>query len=105
VFGLSVVLLLFLLQEIHVCLQLLAPAISLARGGFSMGAVAAHSIINPDLLQQPGFKETYADFETRPRIGDMFQNTDLAATLHQVLPASAVWHACLLILPHCCLFR
>ena len=65
----------------------------MARGGFSMGDVAAHSIVNPDLLQQPGFKETYAAFETRPRIGDMFQNTDLAATLHQVLPASAVWHA------------
>jgi gamma-glutamyltranspeptidase len=74
---------------------LLAPAISLARDGFSMGAVATHSIINNDLLHQPGFKETYVDPVTPPpQIGDAFKNRDLAATLHQVpLP-----HDC------CCVF-
>lgn len=50
-----------------------------------MGAVATHSIINPDLLQQPGFKETYVDPVTPPpQIGGVFKNRDLAATLHQV---------------------
>ena len=49
-----------------------------------MGAVAAHSIINSDLLQQPGFKETYAKFTSPPQIGDVFKNRDLAATLQQV---------------------
>jgi gamma-glutamyltranspeptidase/glutathione hydrolase len=49
-----------------------------------MGAVAAHSIINSDLLQQPGFKETYANFTSPPQIGDVFKNRDLAATLQQV---------------------
>jgi hypothetical protein len=58
----------------------------------------------PRLTAAARLQRNYAAFAAWPRICDMFQNSDSAATLYQVLPALAAWHACLLQ-PHCCLFR
>ena len=69
--------------------DLLAPAISLAKGGYRVSPAEARAIPREEALleQAPGFSETFRKGGERPKEGDMRHPTALAATLAQLAHA------------------
>jgi len=64
--------------------RLLAPAIYYAQNGFPLAERNARYWITKKLLDQPGYKETYAIWPEPPKPGDLFKNPALANSLRQI---------------------
>ena len=64
--------------------ELLAPAILHAEEGFPLSLVSARSLINQRLLNQPGFRETYATLGEQPQTGELFKNPALGESLRMI---------------------
>lgn len=64
--------------------ELLAYTISYAEDGFPLSVVSAKSLVNNELIKQPGFRETYVTAGEKPVYGDWFKNPGLAESLRMV---------------------
>ena len=64
--------------------QTLAPAIYYAQNGFPLAERNARYWLAKRLLNQPGYRETYAPSGEAPKVGDLFRNPALANSLRQV---------------------
>lgn len=64
--------------------HLLAPAIYYAEQGFPLSVVSARSIVQPAMMKQPGYKETYTTAGEKPAYGDTFKNPGLANSLRLI---------------------
>ncbi|MCX6592951.1 MAG: gamma-glutamyltransferase [Acidobacteria bacterium] len=64
--------------------EILAPAILHAEQGFPVSVVTARSLVNPRLMKQPGFKETYLAAGEKPTPGDTFKNPALGESLRML---------------------
>ena len=64
--------------------QLLAPAIYYAQNGFPLAERNARYWLDKNLLDQPGYKETYDIWPAAPKPGDLFRNPALAYSLKQI---------------------
>ncbi len=64
--------------------QLLAPAIFYAENGFPLAERNAKSWVNKKLLDQPGYRQTYAPNGTSYAVGDEFKNPALGESLRQI---------------------
>src|SRR5215469_4312419 len=64
--------------------QILAPAIYYAQNGFPLAERNARYWVAKNLMQQPGYKETYLPNGVAPKVGDEFKNPALANSLRQV---------------------
>ena len=64
--------------------KLLAPAIYYAANGFPLPERGARYWIGKRFLNQPGYKETYMPGDIAPKLGDVFKNPALAASLETV---------------------
>ena len=66
--------------------DLLAPAIELAARGYGVSTIVAHkwAMQFPVLIDQPGFRETFAPDGRAPHPGERFVFTDAAATLRAI---------------------
>ena len=64
--------------------QLLAPAIYYAENGWPLAERNAKSWVNKKLLDQPGYRQTYAPNGTAYAVGDEFKNPALGESLRQV---------------------
>jgi gamma-glutamyltranspeptidase/glutathione hydrolase len=54
--------------------QTLAPAIYYAENGFPLAERNAHYWVDKNLLEQPGYRETYLPNSAAPKVGDEFRN-------------------------------
>lgn len=64
--------------------QLLAPAIYYAENGWPMAERNAKSWVAKKLLDQPGYRQTYAPNGTTYEVGDEFKNPALGESLRQI---------------------
>ncbi len=64
--------------------ELLAPAIRYAEEGFPLPEMASMLWISDNLLDQPGYRETYMPDGHAPALGDVFRNPALAASLGEI---------------------
>ncbi|MBV9677163.1 MAG: gamma-glutamyltransferase [Acidobacteriaceae bacterium] len=64
--------------------QLLAPAISYAQNGFPLAERNARYWVSKNLLQQPGYQQTYLPGGVAPGLGDTFKNPALSESLQQI---------------------
>jgi len=64
--------------------EILAPAIYYAQNGFPLAERNARYWVAKNLMQQPGYKETYLPNGVAPKVGDEFKNSALANSLRQV---------------------
>jgi gamma-glutamyltranspeptidase/glutathione hydrolase len=64
--------------------QTLAPAIYYAQNGFPLAERNARYWIAKRLLDQPGYRGTYAIWPDAPKPGDLFRNPALANSLRQI---------------------
>ena len=64
--------------------ELLSAAVFFARTGFPLPEIGAQSWISGNLLDQPGYRETYMKDGAPPEIGDLFQNPALAESLSKI---------------------
>ncbi|MFC5861503.1 gamma-glutamyltransferase [Acidicapsa dinghuensis] len=62
----------------------LAPAIYYAQNGFPLAERNARYWVAKKLMDQPGYKETYIQWLTDPKPGDLFKNPALANSLRQI---------------------
>jgi gamma-glutamyltranspeptidase/glutathione hydrolase len=64
--------------------QLLGPAIYYAENGFPLAERNAKMWVNKKLLDQPGYRQTYAPHGTTYAVGDEFKNPALGESLRQI---------------------
>lgn len=64
--------------------RLLAPAIYYAENGWPLAERNAKSWVNKKLLDQPGYRQTYAPNGTTYAVGDEFKNPALGESLRQI---------------------
>ncbi|MGA3127507.1 MAG: gamma-glutamyltransferase [Candidatus Korobacteraceae bacterium] len=64
--------------------RILAPAIYYAENGFPLAERNARYWIAKNLMEQPGYRETYLPNGMAPKVGDEFKNLALANSLRQV---------------------
>jgi gamma-glutamyltranspeptidase / glutathione hydrolase len=64
--------------------ELLAAAIFYAETGFPLPEIGACSWISQPLLDQPGYKETFVPGGRQLRLGDIFRNPALGASLRRI---------------------
>jgi gamma-glutamyltranspeptidase/glutathione hydrolase len=64
--------------------QLLAPAIYYAEHGWPLAERNAKSWVDKKLLNQPGYRQTYAPSGTTYTVGDEFKNPALGESLRQI---------------------
>jgi gamma-glutamyltranspeptidase/glutathione hydrolase len=64
--------------------QLLAPAIYYAENGWPLAERNTQWWVNPKLLNQPGYRQTYAPHGTIYAVGDEFKNPGLGESLRQI---------------------
>jgi gamma-glutamyltranspeptidase / glutathione hydrolase len=64
--------------------EILAPAIYYAQNGFPLAERNARYWVAENLMQQPGYKETYLPNGFTPNVGDEFRNPALANSLREI---------------------
>ncbi|MDX2178304.1 MAG: gamma-glutamyltransferase [Bryobacteraceae bacterium] len=64
--------------------EILSPAVFYAEEGYALSLRGSRSIVNPRLMKQPGFKETYATSGEKPEAGDLFKNAALGESLRMI---------------------